>query len=387
VPIAGSIATMTLPDLLQWLGSSGKTGVLRFERRRLCKRVLLSGGVVVACSSQDPRELLGHFLVSRGKLDEETLRGALERKDRTDKPLGCTLVELGVLSAHELTAYLTAQAEEIIFSLFEWPDAVFRFDDEPIDRAELPFPIELRIEDVLLRGMQRTDEVAQIRTVFDNPGIVLRRTGRQPPDAVFANRMASRLFDSIDGERTVADILLLSHASEYMVTKFLFELHRTGMVEITEIRTPGEPAPAGPAPVAEPPAGTRSPLQVDLEVAGNLISRGEFEASLEILDKAYKAHPGDEALRRLLAEAEACFIDKAYRHFVPADRVPVLLLPVDQLTGEQLSPEEFFLLSRMTGDWDVKAILQISPIREVDALRVLKRMREKGLIELRDPAG
>jgi hypothetical protein len=55
------------------------------------------------------------------------------------------------------------------------------------------------------------------------------------------------------------------------------------------------------------------------------------------------------------------------------------------LTAERLSPSEFFLLSRIDGTWDVKSIIQITPLREVDALRALKRMREKGLIELRDP--
>jgi len=34
----------------------------------------------------------------------------------------------------------------------------------------------------------------------------------------------------------------------------------------------------------------------------------------------------------------------------------------------------------------VKSIIQISPVREVDALRVLKRMRERGFIALQDPA-
>ena len=44
-------------------------------------------------------------------------------------------------------------------------------------------------------------------------------------------------------------------------------------------------------------------------------------------------------------------------------------------------------MSRIDGHWDVKSIIQVSPIREADAVRTLKRMREKGFIELRDPGG
>jgi hypothetical protein len=58
---------------------------------------------------------------------------------------------------------------------------------------------------------------------------------------------------------------------------------------------------------------------------------------------------------------------------------------VDALESEKLSPSEFFLLSRMDGSWDVKSIIQIAPLREADALRTLKRMRENGVIELKDP--
>jgi hypothetical protein len=160
----------------------------------------------------------------------------------------------------------------------------------------------------------------------------------------------------------------------------------TVILEELEEKTEPKPAPAAAAVAArkaEPPVETS--LDADLEVAGNLMSRGEYDAALEILNGTYKAHPGDETLGRLLAEAEACFLEKAYRHYVPPAKIPVLLRAPEELTEEQISPEEYFLLSRIDGVWDVKSIIQVSPIREVDVVRTLKRMREKRFIELRDP--
>jgi hypothetical protein len=58
---------------------------------------------------------------------------------------------------------------------------------------------------------------------------------------------------------------------------------------------------------------------------------------------------------------------------------------MEELEAENLSPTEFFLLSRIDGSWDLKSIVQVSPLREADALRTLKRMREKGMIELKEP--
>jgi len=228
----------------------------------------------------------------------------------------------------------------------------------------------------------------------------------------------------------VAEILLHAHGSEYIVTKFLYELFRAGVFEIAQVRKVEREVPAptltarvvGAASGVEPPVlsparpeaasaasatavatAARSSAEVssgpaptpaavsdvntgDLEVARRLLNRGEFDGALDILDRAYKAQPGDEALRRLLVEAEASFVEKAYRHFLPPTKVVILARRMESLTSEHLSPAEFFLLSRVDGSWDVKSIIQITPLREVDVLRTLKRMREKGFIDLRDPA-
>jgi len=438
MPLVGTLSTMPVADLLQWLGSSGSTGTLTVERNKASKRIVFRDGHVIACSTTEPSELLGHFLVSRGKISEDTLRAALARQEQSGGHLGGILVEIGALSGADLTASLAAKAEETIFSLFDIEEAVFRFENGDISRESVSFPVNLRVEDILLRGMQRIDEMREIRTVFNDPGIVLRRSQAPPPDEIQRNRVARRIYDLLNGERTVAEILLHAHASEYLVTKFLHQLLRNGMIEIKEATEPGPPAspressaaaavdapasmPAGRAgrsapvtapsaapvtasaprrdalrpgahassAIADPPAGPPDPrpsLQEDLEVAGSLVKRGEFDAAIEILNGTYKTHPGDEALGRLLAEAEACFLEKAYRHFLPAAKVPILLRPPEDLALEQISPEEYFLLSRIDGTWDVKSIIQVSPMREVDVVRTLKRMREKGFIELRDPA-
>jgi hypothetical protein len=367
--------------------------------------------------------MLGHFLVSRGKISEETLRKALASQETQRAHLGRILVTMGALAEDELRLLLEDKAQETIFGLFDWDDAEFRFADGETTDPNI-FAVNMRVEDILLRGAQRWDEMQRFRAVFNDPGIVLRRTARVPPAGIFRNRMARRIFESINGERTVAEILLHAHGSEYLVTKFLYELFRAGVAEVAGVKqveressgTPIRPAaidvgsPAAPEPavslprataagaipktpaVAAPVATAERPKAAapsvvdggDLEFARRLLNRGEFDSALDILDRAYKAQPGDEALRRLLAEAEASFVEKAYRHYLPPMKIVTLQRAAESLTAERLSPTEFFLLSRIDGTWDVKSIIQITPLREVDVLRTLKRMREKGLIELKD---
>ena len=55
---------------------------------------------------------------------------------------------------------------------------------------------------------------------------------------------------------------------------------------------------------------------------------------------------------------------------------------------EDLSPAEFFLISTIeNGSLDVKSITWVSPMREVEVLRMVKRLLDRDVIELRLPDG
>ena len=207
MPLFGTLRSMSLPDLLQWLGATQKTGTLWIERNKISKAILMRKGEIVGCSSDDPPERLGHWLMARGKITEAELRQGLAVQEQIGKYLGTILVEMGALSPNELSAHLEAKAEEVIYSLFDWEDAHFRFEDHLADHANI-FPVALRVEDVLLRGLKRYDEMKQIRTVFNDPGIILRRTDRKPPPEVLNKRMARTLY----GSRAMVSVAFLRPA-------------------------------------------------------------------------------------------------------------------------------------------------------------------------------
>jgi len=227
----GSLRTMSVTELLRWASSGSKTGTLEVEQDRKVKRIAFRDGRIVACSSEDPPALLGQFLLSRGKINHDTLRAALERQEATGENLGKILEEIGALPREEIESQVAAKAEENIYGLFDWTDAVFRFlENAPLD----PYTIEvnLSVEDIMIRGAQRKEDLQRVRKVLPNSGIVLRRTDRPTPSEVLGSPMARRILESINGERSVAEILLHAHASEYLVIKFLFTLYGQGVVAV-----------------------------------------------------------------------------------------------------------------------------------------------------------
>src|SRR5258705_3729470 len=112
MPVQGNLATMSLTEILQWLGNAGKTGTLSIERNKVVKRILVREGRVIACASQEPADMLGHFLVSRGKISEETLRKALTHQETHKIHLGRILTSAGALSEDEMRSLLEDKAQE-----------------------------------------------------------------------------------------------------------------------------------------------------------------------------------------------------------------------------------------------------------------------------------
>jgi len=54
-----------------------------------------------------------------------------------------------------------------------------------------------------------------------------------------------------------------------------------------------------------------------------------------------------------------------------------------ELTNQQIDPQEGFVLSRINGAWDIQSILSICPFREADCLRMIQKLMERGIVEIK----
>ena len=76
--LQGSLSTMSVSDLLQFLAVSRKTGLLKFSQQKVRKGIYFENGIIVGSSTNDPREYLGQVLMHYGKIDEAQLQAAME---------------------------------------------------------------------------------------------------------------------------------------------------------------------------------------------------------------------------------------------------------------------------------------------------------------------
>src|SRR6266576_6713213 len=76
--LQGSLSTMSVSDLLQFLAVSRKTGLLKFSQQKVRKGIYFENGIIVVSSTNDPPEYLGQVLMHYGKIDEAQLQAAME---------------------------------------------------------------------------------------------------------------------------------------------------------------------------------------------------------------------------------------------------------------------------------------------------------------------
>ena len=383
----GDLTTISIADLLQWVEAARKSGVLSVQRDGAQRRVLVTEGRITACSSDEPHTLLGQALLARGTIDETTLRDCLAIQARTGGNLGAILVEANAATSEQVVAAVVAKAEETVYSLFDDAGATFRFDDggtPPVYGIDT----DLRIQDVLLKGVQRYDEMRRIRDIFPHRGVVLARTERAVPKNIESSRVAGRILRLIDGRRTLAELLLHARASEYLVSKFVFELHRQELVSIVEIRPMETPTPV-PAPAhvsAHPEIGdAHADLATEVSVAQGLLERDEPDAALAVLYATARAHPAIPAVREMIERAELAWVRSLYLRIDPRS-VPTTTADLSAFDAGSLDPAEAYLLGMVDGQKDVRSLVWVSPLREVDLLRALDSLRSKGIVRLTDAA-
>jgi hypothetical protein len=366
--LMGTLDTMALGDLLQWISTARKSGVVTVAQGKNRLQLAVGGSRILGAYSNDPPMLLGQFLLSRGKIDEVTLHDALARQDSTREHLGKVLAEMGAITMDELDRYVVLKAEETIFSMLDWSEAMFEFDiNADIDPRMVK--MDHGIDDLIMRGAQRGDEMAQMRTVLGDSGVVLCRTEIELPEEARNSPMAARIYGAIDGKRTLADIFLNSRASDYFATKFLYELHRAGVVRIKDIQE------------TQPEPGSPRAIQ---GAVNELLDAKQFEGAVSLLTASLQVFPENTDLQQMLGKAEAGFLEHTYQNRLSPNRIPRLIVPADlALAREDIGPNERFILDLADqATWSVKAMTRIAPLHEVDVVRATLNLLDKQIIEM-----
>jgi hypothetical protein len=370
--IKGTLKTMSLTDLLQFLAAGRKSGTLKFDHGKITKQVYFKKGMIVGSKSNDPREYLGQVLLHYGKVDDSQLKAAREVQRTSGAKLGEVLVEQGFLTETEVLAILKTRTLDAIYDLFVWTDGDFEFyDDEPLPEDLLL--IEVEPTNVIMEGIYRIDELARYRTLVPSDRSVLELNAGWTSSLKLGKEFRQVLF-FVEKRMSVAEICYHMHASAFHVYGQLYTLISEGVARVS-----GELPEGSPSLVTEVEDLPESVTEMIWSAERKL--EEDPEAALLIIQKALQQQPNNPEAQSLLPAAEEKYIKRVYETGGISSRsVPQLLVSPAELTNQQIDPQEGFVLSRINGSWDIQSILSICPFREADCLRMIKRLMERGIV-------
>lgn len=362
---------MQLSELLQWLSLGQKTGTLLIEGHGVEKRIYFQNGRINSSSSSDQREYLGHFLVSHGYITEEELKMAMEVQEESNILLGKILVMINAISETDLLRLMRKKAEESIYDVFLWEEGNFEFVDGELPELKM-VPLSLDVTGIIMEGLRRFDEWKRIRLRVPDNQIVPRIV--RPLNLDTFSEQEKLIVPYIDGQRTVEEIALQTHNAEFNVSRLIFEGLRTETMALVEGVSRRRQAVAAGAAIGS-------------DEVEHFLQRGmanlkeDPQTAYRMFKVASDLNPSDGRAAEGIRDAERIIKQSLEKDGIKGDKVPELAISIPEITERTFSPHEGFVLSRINGQWDVKAIMQISPIKELEVLMIFQRFLVDGVIK------
>ncbi len=225
--LRGRLSAVSFPQLLAFLQSSKRTGVLSLVNAGVRKSVFFKEGRVVFAGSSLTQDRLGEVLLRGGKISaDEYLR--LSNRIRGGQRLGKALVESRVLSPKDLWWAIEQQIREIAWSLFTWEDGFFQFDEDDRPTRE-KITVDLEVEALIIEGIRQVDSGGSIRQHFVPMDFILENTGKDLPLELEPHE--KHVLDLVKDQCTVDDACRESEIGEAETRKVIHAFLSVGVLQ------------------------------------------------------------------------------------------------------------------------------------------------------------
>ncbi|HVR69392.1 MAG TPA: DUF4388 domain-containing protein [Vicinamibacteria bacterium] len=253
----GDLSRFEVPDLLAFLSTARRTGVLVLERKDQESKLFLREGRPVFASSSREDLRFGGTLLRLGRIKADALPGLLRKRALGRRRLGQVLLAERAIGEADLASVLKVQVSEVIFDTFTWKDGAFSFWDRVPPPPNLVH-LEMDFQSLLMEGVRRLDVRGRMAEVFPDQDMVVEAqvNPERVKQSVTLTPEEWKVFFLADGRRSLREICRLAdEADELGTLQILWNLVRTRLLRVVA-PPPAEAAPPPRTPAPEP-AGKR----------------------------------------------------------------------------------------------------------------------------------
>jgi len=231
--LQGKLEDTSFPQLLHNLYILKSTGLLQVERGSLKKVVYVKEGYPIFARSNLVRECLGQMLVEDGVISAEQCDESLRRVKEGGRLQGTVLIEMELLTPHQLHEVLHQQVTEKLLEIFSWTEGDYKFI-QGSDFKKGVTSIRLSPAALIYQGIRRHYTSARLTKLLAPSRHRYLAQSEHPhyrfQDIGFANR-DQKVFALCRGDLTLAEILERFPLAKMETEQLLAALLVSEMVE------------------------------------------------------------------------------------------------------------------------------------------------------------
>ena len=231
--LSGDVSVISIAEILQLLHLQHQSGGLVISNKKSEITLFVREGNIDFARSRGVRDefLLGRYLVESSAISREDLDTVLGQRSGSRRLLGDVLKELGLVEPEAVTHAITRQASELVYEVVRWKTGRFTFT-VGIPPEVSTVRLGLSTSALVMEGFRRVDEWRLIEGTFDFEETIARDEGaieRVGSDSKLTKREQAVL-ESIDGERTVREIVDFMEGSSFEVCKIIYQFLNSRLV-------------------------------------------------------------------------------------------------------------------------------------------------------------
>jgi len=230
--VEGNLTETSLPRILHNLYSLRTTGLLHLENQSIKKVIYIRKGYPIFVRSNLVREFLGQLLVRSGALSPVDLERSLAFSQDKGQRHGMALLEMGLITPHQLNDALHNQVVEKLLDIFSWEEGSYKFI-QAREFKEGVTSIDLSPANLILQGLRDYASRGQSLKILDpyldkypqpaeNPLYRFQEIQLSPKDR--------RILESCKGDLTLSELLKRHLLSRKEVEPLLAALLCTGIL-------------------------------------------------------------------------------------------------------------------------------------------------------------
>ena len=233
----GAIDSIPVIDLM--VSAMSAAGFVRLELARGGARrsFSFSESKLTRIDASGSAASLTAMLVKRGRLSEADADRLKSEAEASDKHIIDVLVTGAGLSAEDLKTECALWATLLIVQSVGWSDGTYRiFSTGPTEPAG-DLPLDIATASALLKGVYKRVELSEIKAMLAPYGEAL-------PVQVFGGSISTSdldldarqlsFVDSLDGKRSITDVLAFSSLDESDSERMLYALHRLEIIRFND---------------------------------------------------------------------------------------------------------------------------------------------------------